>query len=272
MALFSRLVAKIRGAASGDWDELERALIEADLGRKNADELIAIARTTRAESAESALTTTLNSWLYRGERTNLLEHSGVVLIVGVNGTGKTTSVAKLGNYLVQNGKKILLAACDTFRAAAVDQLRTWGERINIPVVIGGQDPASVAFDATKRFIDDGCDLLLIDTAGRLHTKSDLMDELGKIKRVVEKSIPVTDVLLVLDATTGQNGLAQAKVFLDAVKVTGIILTKMDGSAKGGIALAVERELGIPILFTAFGEGIEDLAPFHPGEYISSLIS
>jgi fused signal recognition particle receptor len=197
-----------------------------------------------------------------------------ILVVGVNGTGKTTSVAKLANKLKGEGNSILLAAADTFRAAATEQLQTWAERIGIKVVIGAvnSDPASVAFSAISNAKQDKFNYLIIDTAGRLHTKQDLMDELGKVIRVIEKHSPVDEILLVVDATTGQNGITQARTFIAAVAVTGFIVTKLDGSAKGGVALAIEKESGLPIKFVGSGEAIGDLAPFEPGSYIESLFN
>jgi len=193
--------------------------------------------------------------------------------VGINGTGKTTSAAKLASALQKSQRSVALAAADTFRAAAVDQLQTWGTRIGVDVITGKDqsEPASVAFDAAIFAKENSREVLIVDTAGRLHNKSDLMNELGKVKRVVEKVAPVTEVLLVIDATTGQNAMVQAKVFSEAVDVTGLIVTKMDGSAKGGIALAIEAELGIPIKFIGTGESIEDFAPFEPQLYIQSLL-
>lgn len=195
------------------------------------------------------------------------------MVVGVNGTGKTTSVAKLAHNFQSQGT-VVLAAADTFRAAAVEQLQTWGQRIGVEVISGKEnsDPASIAFDAISKAQQLGAAFLFIDTAGRLHNKSDLMNELEKIKRVIEKVTPVSEVLLVIDATTGQNGLQQAKIFAEAVQVTGIVLTKLDGSARGGIALAIEDSLDIPIKFVGTGESIQDLAPFNPDEYIRGLIS
>jgi fused signal recognition particle receptor len=196
------------------------------------------------------------------------------MVVGVNGTGKTTSVAKLATLLHGNGDSVLLAAADTFRAAAVDQLTTWGDRIGVDVIAGKEnaEPASVAFDSVQRAIESKSKYLIIDTAGRLHNKSDLMAELGKVKRVIEKGLPVAEVLLVIDATTGQNGLAQAKIFSEAVEVTGLILTKLDGSARGGVALAIESALDIPIKFIGTGEGARDFAPFQPDSYIDGLLA
>ena len=197
-----------------------------------------------------------------------------MLIVGVNGTGKTTSVAKLANKLKSEGNSVLLAAADTFRAAATEQLQTWAERISITVVKGAvnSDPASVAFSAISNAKQDKFNYLIIDTAGRLHTKQDLMDELGKVIRVIEKHSPVDEILLVVDATTGQNGITQARSFIESVAVTGFIVTKLDGSAKGGVALAIEKETGLPIKFVGSGEAIGDLAPFEPGSYIESLFN
>jgi fused signal recognition particle receptor len=197
----------------------------------------------------------------------------VVLVVGVNGTGKTTTVGRLARVLVADGRTVVLGAADTFRAAAADQLQTWGERVGVHTVRGpeGGDPASVGFESVQKGIEDGTDVVLVDTAGRLHTKAGLMDELGKVKRVVEKQAPVTEVLLVIDATTGQNGLAQARVFGEVVDVTGIVLTKLDGTAKGGIVVAVQRELGVPVKFVGLGEGADDLAPFDAEEFVDALL-
>ncbi|MCK1813527.1 signal recognition particle-docking protein FtsY, partial [Streptomyces sp. XM4011] len=201
------------------------------------------------------------------------ERPAVVLVVGVNGTGKTTTTGKLARVLVADGKSVVLGAADTFRAAAAEQLSTWGERVGARTVRGpeGGDPASVAFDAVREGIAEGADVVLVDTAGRLHTKTGLMDELGKVKRVVEKQGPVNEVLLVLDATTGQNGLVQARVFAEVVNITGIALTKLDGTAKGGIVIAVQRELGVPVKLVGLGEGADDLAPFEPEAFVDALI-
>jgi fused signal recognition particle receptor len=196
------------------------------------------------------------------------------MVVGVNGTGKTTSVAKLASYYTKSGKSVVLAAGDTFRAAAVDQLKTWGSRIGVLVVSGKDngDPASVAFDGAKSAHESASDIFIIDTAGRLHNKNDLMAELSKVKRVVEKVSPINEVLLVIDATTGQNGLQQAKIFTECVDVTGIVLTKLDGSAKGGVALAIEAELGIPIKWVGTGESESDFSLFDAESYIKGLLS
>ena len=198
----------------------------------------------------------------------------MILVVGVNGTGKTTTVGKLARVLIADEQSVVMAAADTFRAAAADQLQTWGDRVGAAVVRGpeGGDPASVAFEAVQIGQDSGVDVIVVDTAGRLHTKSGLMDELGKIKRVIEKRSPVDEVLLVIDATTGQNGLTQARVFSDVVDVTGIVLTKLDGTAKGGIVVAVQRELGVPVKLVGLGEGPDDLAPFDVAEFVEALIS
>jgi fused signal recognition particle receptor len=197
----------------------------------------------------------------------------VVLVVGVNGTGKTTTTGKLARVLVAEDRDVVLGAADTFRAAAADQLQTWGDRVGVPVVRGpeGGDPASVGFEAVTAAIETEADVLLVDTAGRLHTKTGLMDELGKVKRVIEKQAPVDEVLLVLDATTGQNGMAQAKVFAEVVDVTGVVLTKLDGTAKGGIVVSVQRELGVPVKLVGLGEGPDDLAPFDPEVFVDALL-
>lgn len=276
MALFGKILAKITGtahASAADWKELEAALLEADLGPDLAHKVMQSARSAKSESASQAVLSTLRSSLCDKSREMSSERPCAILVVGVNGTGKTTSSAKLANVLAANGQSVLLAAADTFRAAAVDQLRTWGERLDIDVVHGAvnADPASVAFDAAQQCLARKMDCLIVDTAGRMHTKSDLMDQLGKVKRVVEKVLPVGEILLVVDATTGQNGLTQAKVFAESVELTGIILTKVDGSAPGGIALAIEATLGIPIKWLGVGEGAEDFTPFEPEAYIQSLL-
>ncbi|MGH3469174.1 MAG: signal recognition particle-docking protein FtsY, partial [Thermocrispum sp.] len=230
------------------------------------------------EVLREVLVDTLNPGLGRAVRALPHQVDGqkrpaVVLVAGVNGTGKTTTTGKLARVLVAQGHKVLLGAADTFRAAAADQLQTWSERVGAEVVRGkeGADPAAVAFDAVKRGIDTGVDAVLVDTAGRLHTKSGLMDELGKVKRVVQKQAEVDEVLLVLDATTGQNGLMQARVFREVVDVTGIVLTKLDGTAKGGIVFQVQRELDVPVKLVGLGEGPDDLAPFEPGAFVDALL-
>lgn len=249
-----------------DWDELASDLIQSDLGRELTSELIEAGKRSK-EKPLQAIKLKLEEALSRKSRET---KAGVILVVGVNGTGKTTSVAKLAKQLPG---KTVLAAADTFRAAAVEQLSTWGQRIGAEVISGAanSDPAAVAFDASKKFMDSGADNLIVDTAGRLHNKADLMAELGKVRRVIEKSAPVSEVLLVIDATTGQNGLAQAQVFTEAVEVTGIILTKLDGSARGGIALAIEHKFNIPIKWVGSGEGVDDFAPFDAQSYLSGLL-
>lgn len=276
MGLFGKILAKITGtahASAADWEELEAALLEADLGPDLAGKILQSARHAKSESASEAIASALRSALCDKSRALSSLHPSAILVVGVNGTGKTTSSAKLANALVANGESVLLAAADTFRAAAVDQLLTWGERLDIDVIHGAAnaDPASVAFDAAQQCLARKADSLIIDTAGRMHTKNDLMDQLGKVKRVVEKVLPVSEILLVVDATTGQNGLTQAKVFAESVELTGIILTKVDGSAPGGIALAIEASLGIPIKWVGSGESAGDFTPFESEAYIQSLL-
>ena len=276
MGLFGKLVAKLSRSSITplDWDEARKELLSSDLGPTLVDQVITSAKKLRAEDAQSGLTSILTEMLSSESREiNYQSPLSVFLIVGINGTGKTTSAAKLANSLHKSQRSVALAAADTFRAAAVDQLQTWGKRIGVDVITGKDqsEPASVAFDAATFAKENSRGVLIVDTAGRLHNKSDLMNELGKVKRVVEKVAPVTEVLLVIDATTGQNAMAQAKVFSEAVAVTGLIVTKMDGSAKGGVALAIEAELGIPIKFIGTGESIEDFAPFEPQLYIQSLL-
>ena len=278
MGLFSKILSKITGkpdASAQDWEELEAALLEADLGPEIAHDVMKAARSVKTESTSEAILSVLTSSLCDKSREIAKSPTGPtgILVVGINGTGKTTSSAKLAYSISRSGQKVILAAADTFRAAAVDQLLTWGERLEIDVVRGGEraDPASVAFDAAQQSLAQNCDYLIVDTAGRMHTKNDLMDQLGKVKRVVEKVLPVGEVLLVIDATTGQNGLTQARVFAEAVDLTGIILTKVDGSAPGGIALVIERTLGIPIKWVGTGESATDFAPFDPPAYIHSLL-
>lgn len=279
MGLFSRFIAKIKGSNSfspADWQELEQELLASDLGPTLTRTLMEQAKKVKSENAEAALTQILTEQLSLRSREPLMNAHGmsVVMVVGVNGTGKTTSVAKLASTFKDTGASVLIAAGDTFRAAAVDQLQTWGDRIGVPVISGkaNSDPASVAFDAAQEAKRLGVNYLVIDTAGRLHNKSDLMAELEKVKRVVEKVAPVNEVLLVLDATTGQNGLSQAKIFTESVHVTGIIVTKLDGSAKGGVALAIEKELDIPIKWVGTGESHTDFARFEPALYIQGLLS
>jgi len=278
MGLFGKIIAKITGttqATRADWDELENALLEADLGPELSADIVKQARSVKAEDATAALTEILTSTLSKKPREVIRATSGPtsILVVGVNGTGKTTSVAKLGLYFTSQESSVLLCAADTFRAAAVDQLKTWGERLDIDVVHGADraDPASVVFDAGQQSVARGVDYLIVDTAGRLHNKADLMAELGKIKKVLDKVAPVQEVLLVVDATTGQNGLAQARVFSESVDVTGIILTKLDGSARGGIALSIESALDIPIKWVGTGESPSDFAPFDQNLYLQGLL-
>jgi fused signal recognition particle receptor len=276
MGLFGKLVAKLSRSSITplDWDEARKELLASDLGPTLVDQVITSAKKLRAEDAQSGLTSILTEILStRSREMSYQRPLSVFLIVGINGTGKTTSAAKLANTLHKSQRSVALAAADTFRAAAVDQLQTWGTRIGVDVITGKDqsEPASVAFDAATYAKENNREVLIVDTAGRLHNKSDLMNELGKVKRVVEKVAPVTEVLLVIDATTGQNAMTQAKVFSEAVDVTGLIVTKMDGSAKGGIALAIEAELGIPIKFIGTGESIEDFVPFEPQLYIQSLL-
>ena len=276
MGLFGKLVAKLSRSSITplDWDEARKELLASDLGPTLVDQVITSAKKLRAEDAQSGLTSILTDILStRSREVSYQSPLSVILIVGINGTGKTTSAAKLANSLHKIQRSVALAAADTFRAAAVDQLQTWGARIGVDVITGKDqsEPASVAFDAATFAKANNREILIVDTAGRLHNKSDLMNELGKVKRVIEKVAPVTEVLLVIDATTGQNAMTQAKVFSEVVDVTGLIVTKMDGSAKGGIALAIEAELGIPIKFIGTGESIEDFAPFEPQLYIQSLL-
>jgi fused signal recognition particle receptor len=267
------------------WDEVEEALLAADVGVGATAEIVERLRTrtkvlgTRSPDELRAL---LSDELVTALRPDLdrtlstVPHDGnpaVVLVVGVNGTGKTTTCGKLARVLVADGRTVLLGAADTFRAAAADQLTTWGARVGAETVRGpeGGDPASVAFDAVRRGAEQRVDAVVIDTAGRLHTKAGLMDELGKVKRVVERQGPVSETLLVLDATTGQNGLTQARVFTEVVNVTGIVLTKLDGTAKGGIVISVQRELDVPVKLVGLGEGADDLAPFEPKQFVDALL-
>jgi fused signal recognition particle receptor len=269
------------------WEEVEEVLLGADVGVGPTTELVDRLRTrvkvdgvkdpaqVRSMLREELLTLvdpTLDRSLAVGTTPG---RPTVVLVVGVNGTGKTTTVGKLARVLVAEDRDVVLGAADTFRAAAADQLQTWGQRVGVPTVRSdrdGADPASVAFDAVAAASDMGADVVLIDTAGRLQNKAGLMDELGKVKRVVEKRSPVDEVLLVLDATTGQIGMRQAQVFGEVVKVTGIVLTKLDGTAKGGIVVSVQRELGVPVKLVGLGEGPDDLAPFDAEEFVDALLA
>jgi fused signal recognition particle receptor len=278
MGLFSKFIAKIKGTndfAPADWKELEEELLLSDLGPSLTKEFLEQARKVKSENAGEALSQILSTHLSTKDRGAILgQETTVIMVVGVNGTGKTTSVAKLAASLKKSGKSVVMAAGDTFRAAAVEQLQTWGIRIGVEVVSGkaNGDPASVAFDAAKKAQESKADFLIIDTAGRLHNKNDLMAELEKVKRVVEKVFPINEVLLVIDASTGQNGLQQAKIFTEAVNVTGIILTKIDGSARGGVALAIEKELDIPIKWIGTGESEADFSHFDADSYIQGLLS
>lgn len=268
------------------WEEIEDTLLAADVGVAPTQELVERLRTrikvegvsdperAKAILREELLTSVDPSYDRSVAAKGADGVPGVVLVVGVNGTGKTTTVGRLARVLVADGDTVLLGAADTFRAAAADQLQTWGERVGVPTVRGpeGGDPASIAFDAVKTGKEGGYDTVVVDTAGRLHTKAGLMDELGKVKRVIEKQAPVTEVLLVIDATTGQNGLTQARVFAEVVDVTGIVLTKLDGTAKGGIVIAVQRELGVPVKLVGLGEGADDLAPFEPEGFVDALLT
>ncbi|MEP7020291.1 MAG: signal recognition particle-docking protein FtsY [Pseudonocardiales bacterium] len=267
------------------WEDVEEALLTADVGVGATNEIVERLKTrtkvlgTRSQGELRALltdelVTALRPDMDRSlHTTSTSDRPAVVLVVGVNGTGKTTTCGKLARVLVADGRTVLLAAADTFRAAAAEQLQTWGSRVGAETVRGpeGGDPASVAFDAVRQGTDAKVDTVLIDTAGRLHTKVGLMDELGKVKRVVERQGPVDETLLVLDATTGQNGLTQARVFTEVVDVTGIVLTKLDGTAKGGIVISVQRELGVPVKLIGLGEGADDLAPFDPEQFVDALL-
>ena len=277
MGIFSKFLSKIKGATSlsnSDWEELYSELLESDIGPTLSRQLIDEARKSKSDSPEEGLHQILLGYLSTQSREISRAQSGTttILVVGVNGTGKTTSVAKLAAYLQGQKSNVVLAAADTFRAAAVDQLRTWGDRLGIEVISGKDngDPASVAFDSAQVALGQKADFLIIDTAGRLHNKNDLMAELGKVKRVVEKVLPINEVLLVIDATTGHNGITQARIFTESIGVTGIILTKLDGSARGGVALAIEAELGIPIKWVGTGESESDFAPFDRESYLRGL--
>nr|MDQ4008971.1 signal recognition particle-docking protein FtsY [Actinomycetota bacterium] len=267
------------------WEEIEDTLLSSDLGVAPTQELVerlrARVRVEGVESGEEArrilrdeLVALVDPSLDRDLHIRRAEgRPGVALVVGVNGSGKTTTVGKIARVLVAQDADVVLGAADTFRAAAAEQLQTWGERVGVHTVRGpeGGDPASVGYEAVKAGIEREADAVLVDTAGRLHTKAGLMDELGKVKRVVEKLAPVTEVLLVLDATTGQNGMMQARVFSEVVDVTGIVLTKLDGTAKGGIVVAVQRELGVPVKLVGLGEGADDLAPFEAEAFVDALL-
>ncbi|WP_410653044.1 signal recognition particle-docking protein FtsY [Amycolatopsis sp. cmx-4-54] len=292
-SVFGQSLLGLLGAGDLDedsWQDVEDTLLMADLGAATTTEIVErlrdelkrrAVRTSEDARAvlQEVLTSALSTDAVRAVRAlphtvDGVKQPAVVLVAGVNGTGKTTTTGKLARVLVVQGSTVMLGAADTFRAAAADQLQTWAERVGAEVVRGkeGADPAAVAFDAVKRGTEVGVDAVLIDTAGRLHTKTGLMDELGKVKRVVEKQAKVDEVLLVLDATTGQNGLMQARVFSEVIDVTGIVLTKLDGTAKGGIVFQVQRELGVPVKLVGLGEGPDDLAPFEPSAFVEALLS
>lgn len=269
------------------WDEIEETLLMSDLGADPAMELVDRLKervtvegtrdpeTVRAMLREELVAMVDPSMDRRLTATRKDDKPAVIMVVGVNGVGKTTTVGKLARVLVAEDREVILGAADTFRAAAAEQLTTWGERVGVETVRSeqeGADPASVAFSAVETGVAQEVDVVLVDTAGRLHSKANLMEELGKVKRVAEKQAPVDEVLLVIDATTGQNGLAQAKVFTEAVNVTGIVLTKMDGTAKGGIVVAIQRQLGVPVKLIGLGEGADDLAPFEAETFVDALIA
>lgn len=300
----TRLKAKLAGSANpfgkalfnilakdnlseDDWQDVEDTLLLADVGAEASERLVEELRTDarvtgKADASEvrAALREKLLDVVGRDTDRRLnadkdgANKPSVIIMVGVNGTGKTTTAGKLARLFVADGRKVVLGAADTFRAAAADQLETWGARVNVPVVRSdkdGADPASVAFEASVKAKSDNADVLIIDTAGRLQNKANLMDELGKIRRVTEKNLPVDEVLLVLDATTGQNGMAQAKVFAEAIGITGVVLSKLDGSAKGGIVVSVQKELGVPVKLVGLGEGPDDLAPFDPEGFVDGIL-
>lgn len=285
---FGRSMLGLLGGGDLDedsWEEVEDTLLVSDLGPTTTTTVVEHLRSAMAAGSvrneaqaravlREVLIAELNPDFDRSIRA--LPHAdkpSVLLVVGVNGTGKTTTVGKLARVLVADGRRVVLGAADTFRAAAADQLQSWASRVGAEVVRGpeGADPASVAFDAVHEGISAGADVVVIDTAGRLHTKTGLMDELGKVKRVVEKRAAVDEVLLVLDATIGQNGLVQARVFADVVNITGVVLTKLDGTAKGGIVFRVQQELGVPVKLVGLGEGPDDLAPFEPAAFVDALL-
>ena len=277
MSLLSRFTALFArderdGRANVDWQDLEQTLIATDIGPTLAKRI----SERLSGDKKLSLSDALSELLVATDRSLITTHSQptVILVVGVNGSGKTTSVGKLAAYLSAQGKSVVLVAADTFRAAAREQLQTWAQRTGVTCVSGkdGADPAAVAFDGVSRAVDENADFVLVDTAGRLQSKEGLMDQLAKIRRVIEKKVSVSEVLLVLDGSTGQNALSQGESFTSAVSVTGLVLTKLDGSSKGGSALAIEATLGIPIKFIGTGEGVGDIAPFEPNSYIAQLIS
>jgi fused signal recognition particle receptor len=282
---FKGLFSSARVIEAHDWDDLEDTLLQADFGPTVTEETLAAVH--RVADASATLDTddlrrilgeVLEERLAKFDPTLNLKSSpgqpAVVLVVGVNGVGKTTTIGKFAKFIATRGKRVIVGAADTFRAAAVEQLATWSERAGVDIVrptVDGQDPAAVAYQTVERAIAEGHDVVIVDTAGRLHTKSGLMDELGKIKRVVEKLVPIAEVLLVLDATTGQNGLNQATAFLEQAGVTGLVLTKLDGSARGGFVLAVQEESTIPVKLVGQGEGIDDLTGFTPHVFVRQLL-
>jgi len=278
MGLFGSFLSKFSKskATIEDLEQFRQILISSDIGVKITEEILELVKREKSEELSTAIANSLKSKLTTSSRAINLssDRPTVILLVGVNGTGKTTSAAKLANYYAKSGKKVLLVAADTFRAAAVAQLQTWGQRIGVEVLSASSnsDPAAIAFDGAKKAKDEGFDFLIIDTAGRLHTKSNLMDELGKIQRVVEKVTLVNEILFVLDGTTGQNGIKQAETFAASVNLTGIVVTKLDGSTKGGIAIATEAALQVPLKYVGFGEAIDDLTPFDADGYIAELLT
>ena len=274
--------------SEADWEDVEDTLLMADVGADASEQLIdelrndaRITGTHDPAQVREALRSKLLAMVGTDTDRRLnadkpeAHKPSVIIMVGVNGTGKTTTAGKLARLFIADGKSVMLGAADTFRAAAADQLETWGAKVNVPVVRSdkdGADPASVAFEASQRAKDENTDVLIIDTAGRLQNKANLMDELGKIRRVTEKNLPVDEVLLVLDATTGQNGMEQAKVFAQAIGITGVVLSKLDGSAKGGIVISVQKELGVPVKLVGLGEGPDDLAPFNPEDFVDGILA
>ena len=274
--------------SEADWEDVEDTLLMADVGADASEQLVdelrndaRITGTHDPAQVREALRSKLLAMVGTDTDRRLnadkpeAHKPSVIIMVGVNGTGKTTTAGKLARLFVADGKSVMLGAADTFRAAAADQLETWGAKVNVPVVRSdkdGADPASVAFEASQRAKNDNADVLIIDTAGRLQNKANLMDELGKIRRVTEKNLPVDEVLLVLDATTGQNGMEQAKVFAQAIGITGVVLSKLDGSAKGGIVISVQKELGVPVKLVGLGEGPDDLAPFDPEGFVDGILA
>lgn len=274
--------------SEADWEDVEDTLLLADVGAEASEQLVGELRNDAriaGQSDPAEVRAALKDKLLKlvgtdtDRRLNADKEGAnkpsVIIMVGVNGTGKTTTAGKLSRLLVSEGKQVMLGAADTFRAAAADQLETWGAKVGVPVVRSdkdGADPASVAFEASAKAKEENADVLIIDTAGRLQNKSNLMDELGKIRRVTEKNLPVDEVLLVLDATTGQNGMTQAKVFAEAIGITGVVLSKLDGSAKGGIVISVQKKLGVPVKLVGLGEGPDDLAPFDPEGFVDGILA